>query len=85
MNYHIARLRISVSRFFRGILEFFEAVTFYTKQSFLIIKTHEKTQSAKYHLSRAKSSVISSGRENAWNWNHRLTSSESFRIFDEDV
>ena len=85
MKYHLTRLKIFFSRFFGRILNFFDAVAYYTRKYIFIIRTHERTQNAKYHITKASKRIVSSGRENAWNWSHRLASSESFKIFDEEI
>jgi hypothetical protein len=85
MKYHITKVTISISKFFSSLKDFFDSVAFHTNRSIHILRTHEKTKVAGYHVKKAGKNLISKTKENAWNWNHRLLSSESFRIFDEDV
>jgi len=85
MNYKIAQIKLFFNRFFGRILDFFDAVSFNTRRTVNSVKNHERAQVARYHLKRASKKIVSTTKENKWNWNHRLASSESFRIFDDDV
>jgi hypothetical protein len=85
MSYKLTQIKLSISKFFKKIAEFFDVIIFHTKKSLHLIKTSEKTKIVGYHAIKTSKNLISKTMENAWNWNHRLTSSESFRIFDKDV
>jgi len=85
MEYHITRTKLFISRFFGRILDFFDAVSFYTRKIIHSVKNHERTQIAGYHIKKASRKIISTNMENTRDWNRRLASSESFRIEDEDV
>lgn len=85
MKYHITKINIFLSKCFSSLSDFFDSVGFHTRKSLHILRTHEKTKVAGYHFHKARKKLVSSSLENAWNWNHRLLSSESFRIFEEDV
>lgn len=85
MKYRLTQIKLFFNRFFGRFLDFFDAVNFHTRKTLHLIKNHDKTQAAGYHLKRASKKIISTNMENNWDWNHRLASSESFRIFDDDV
>lgn len=85
MKYFITQVSIYFSKLSKIILYLFDLACYYTKNSLHIIKSSEKTKAAGYHVKKAGKNLISKTKENAWNWNHRLSSSESFRIFEEDV
>lgn len=85
MSYNKTRIKLYIIRFFANIIDFFEAVSYHTRKTLHLIKNHERTQIAGYHIKRASKKLVSTNMENNWDWNHRLASSESFRIFDEDI
>ncbi len=85
MKYHLTQLRIYFSKFTEIIVDFFDSVGYHTGRALHLVKSSEKTKAAGYHVKKAGKNLILKTKENAWNWNHRLQSSESFRIFDEDV
>jgi len=85
MKYYLTQISIYFSKFTENILHFFDSVGYHTKRALNLIKSSEKTKVAGYHVKKAGKNLILKTKENAWNWNHRLLSSESFRIFDEDV
>jgi hypothetical protein len=85
MKYHLTQLKISLSKFTEIILNFFDSVIYKIGRALNLIKNSKKTKMASYHVKKTGKILISQTKENAWNWNHRLISSGSFRIFDEDV
>jgi len=85
MKYYLTQISIYFSKFTEAILNFFDSVSYHTGRALHLVKSSEKTKVAGYHVKKAGKNFISKTKENAWNWNHRLLSSESFRIFEEDV
>lgn len=85
MKYHLARIKIFFSRFFERILDFSEAVSYHTRKSIHLIRNHERTKNAGYHISRASKKLVYGSIDNLRNWSDRMDSSENFRIGDEDV
>lgn len=85
MSYNKTRIKFFISKNLDRILDFFEAISYNTRKTFHLIKNHDKTKAAGYHINKAGKKIISITQENNWAWNHRLASSESFRIFDDDV
>jgi len=85
MNYTRTRIKLFFSKNMDRILDFFEAISFNARKTFHLIKNHDKTMAAGYHIHKASKKIISITQENNWDWNDRLASSESFRIFDDDV
>jgi hypothetical protein len=85
MNYNWTRIKFFISKNLDRILDFFEAISYNTRKTFHLIKNHDKTKAAGYHIKRASKSLILTNIESNLDWNDRLASSESFRIFDDDV
>lgn len=85
MKYHLARIKLFFFRFLERILDFFSAINYHTRKSIYIIRTHERTQSAKYHISKASKKFVHGSIDNLKNWNDRMSSSESFTINEDDV
>lgn len=85
LGYKTTQIRICLSNFLRKIGNFFEAVSYHTKRSIHLVRNHERTQKAKYHIKRASKGIVHGSVGNIRNWSDRIKSSESFRIQDDDV
>lgn len=85
MSYTRTRIKLFISKYFDIILDFFEAVSYNTRKTFHLIKNHDTTRAAGYHIKRASKKIISTNINSNRDWSDRIASSESFRIFDDDV